>query len=148
MNLLRDKLRDVLDRRSTLLMLVPAGVLVVVLLGAIAVDLSAAHLAQRRLVQVTERAADDAAGMLDRDALRSGNAVRVQPAAAERLARLQVGAFEVAGLEATSTSVTLTPDGRGVSVRTQARVRRIFGRGLPGVAPTYRITARATARLE
>ena len=102
----RGALRPPGNDRGSSLMLVPAGVLVVVLLGAIAVDLSAAHLAQRRLVQVTERAADDAAGMLDRDALRSGNAVRVQPAAAERLARLQVGAFEVAGLEATSTSVT------------------------------------------
>lgn len=135
------------DRGSSL-MLVPAGVMVVVLLGAIAVDLSAAHLAQRRLVQATERAADDAAGMLDRDALRLGEAVRVNPTAASNLARLQMSALEVPGLQGSTTSVGLTPDGQGVSVRTTATVKRLFGRRLPGVSPTYRVTAHATARLE
>ena len=44
------------DRASSL-MLVPAGILVIVLLGGVAIDLSAAHLAQRRLVRVAGRAA-------------------------------------------------------------------------------------------
>lgn len=134
--------------RGSALMLVPAGVLIVVLLGAVAVDLSAAHLAQRRLVQVTERAADDAAGMLDRDALRSGGPVRTNPAEATELARMHLASLEVPGLQHSSVEVVVSPGGTEVSVRAGATVRRLFGRGLPGVAPTYRITARATARLE
>ena len=128
-------------------MLVPAGVLVVVLLGAVAVDLSAAHLAQRRLVQVTERAADDAAGMLDRDALRSGGPVRTNRGQATELARMHLASLDVPGLERRGVDVAVSPDGTQVSVRSGATVRRLFGRGLPGVSPTYRITAQATARL-
>ncbi|MGB4747272.1 MAG: pilus assembly protein TadG-related protein [Candidatus Microthrix parvicella] len=135
------------DRASSL-MLVPAGILVIVLLGGIAIDLSAAHLAQRRLVQVTERAADDAAGMLDSDSLRSGGPARVSPGAAQNLARLQVSAFDVPALQNTGTAVSIGRDGRSVTVSTTATVRRLFGAALPGVAPTYRVTARATARLE
>ena len=128
-------------------MLVPAGVLVVVLLGAVAVDLSSAHLAQRRLVQVTERAADDAAGMLDRDTLRAGGPVRTNPGAARELVRVHMQSLEVPGLEHRWVDVTVSPGGNEVRVRSGATVRRLFGRGLPGVAPTYQITARATARL-
>ncbi|MEZ5383269.1 MAG: hypothetical protein R2754_15925 [Microthrixaceae bacterium] len=129
-------------------MLVPAGVLIVVLMGAIVVDLSAAHMAQRRLVQVTERAADDAAGMLDRNTLRSGGGIRLDPAAARNLAHLQVAALEMPGLQRTWVTVTLTPDGQGVVVSSRARVRRHIGRAVPGVGRTYDVKARATARLE
>lgn len=128
-------------------MLVPAGVLIVVLLGAIAVDLSAAHLAQRRLVQVTERAADDAAGMLDRDALRSGGTVQTNPEQARQLAGLHLAALEVPGLQHRWVDVSVSAGGRDVSVRSGATVQRLFGRGIPGVASSYQITARATARL-
>lgn len=133
--------------RGSALMLVPAGVLVVVLLGAVAVDLSAAHLAQRRLVQVTERAADDAAGMLDRDSLRAGGPVRTNPAQATALARMHLASLDVPGLEHQWVDVAVAPNGNEVSVRSGATVRRLFGRGLPGVAPTYQVTAHATARL-
>ena len=128
-------------------MLVPAGVLVVVLLGAVTVDLSAAHLAQRRLVQVTERAADDAAGMLDRDALRAGGPLRTNPDAARELAQMHIASLEVPGLQSRWVDVTVSPGGDEVSVRSGATVRRLFGQGVPGVASTYEITARATARL-
>ncbi|MBK7021956.1 MAG: hypothetical protein IPH38_20880 [Candidatus Microthrix sp.] len=101
----------------------------------IAIDLSAAHLAQRRLVQVTERAADDAAGMLDSDSLRSGGPARVSPGAAQNLARLQVSAFDVPALQNTGTVVSIGRDGRSVTVSTTATVRRLFGAALPGVAP-------------
>ena len=128
-------------------MLVPAGVLVVVLLGATAVDLSAAHLAQRRLVQVTERAADDAVGMLDRDTVRAGGPARTNPAQAQQLAQMHLASLDVPGLERRWVDVTVSPGGNEVSVRSGATVRRLFGRGLPGVSPTYQVTARATARL-
>ena len=134
------------DRGSSL-MLVPAGVLVVVLLGAVTIDLSAAHLAQRRLVQVTERAADDAAGMLDRDSVRAGGPVRTNPAQARQLAQMHLASLDVPGLQRRWADMSVSPGGNEVSVRSGATVQRLFGRGLPGVSPTYRISARASARL-
>ena len=86
--------------------------------------------------------------MLDSDSLRSGGPARVNPGAAQNLARLQVSAFDVPALQNTGTAVSIGRDGRSVTVSTTATVRRLFGVALPGVAPTYRVTARATARLE
>ena len=85
--------------------------------------------------------------MLDRDALRSGGPVRTNPGQATELARMHLASLDVPGLERRWVDVAVSPDGTQVSVRSWATVRRLFGRGLPGVSPTYRITAQATARL-
>ena len=63
------------DRGSSL-MLMPAAVLVVMVLGAIAVDQSIVYTQQRELVAAAEAAANDAAGYgLDRDAFYDRNEV-------------------------------------------------------------------------
>src|SRR3954452_750854 len=57
--------------RGSVLILVPAGVLVLMLLGAIAVDFSVAYLAKRQLEAAAGAAVNDAAGAgLDERALR------------------------------------------------------------------------------
>ena len=128
-------------------MWVPARARVGGALCRVGLDLSAARLPGRRLVQVPRGAADDAAGMLDRDALRSGGPVRTNRGQATELARMHLASLDVPGLERRWVDVAVSPDGTQVSVRSGATVRRLFGRGLPGVSPTYRITAQATARL-
>ena len=61
-------------------MLMPAAVLIVMVLGAIAVDLTAVRLGQRELIAAAGDAANDAVTVgLDEAALRSGQGYRLDP---------------------------------------------------------------------
>src|SRR5438552_16034305 len=61
-------------QRGSVLILVPAGVLVLMILGAICVDFSIAYLAQRQLQDAASAAVNDAAGAgLDEARLRVGD---------------------------------------------------------------------------
>ena len=59
-------------------------------LAAIAVDLSAVHMAQRNLQDVLSSAADDAASSLDRDQIRLGDQVVIEQSDAARIATAEV----------------------------------------------------------
>lgn len=76
-------------QRGSAMFLMPVGLIIVVILGAIAVDLSNAWLQKRQLYDAADAAAQDAvtAG-LDRDALRSGGGYELDAGLA-RAAALQ-----------------------------------------------------------
>ena len=70
--------------RGSVLMLMPAAVLIVMVLGAIAVDLTAVRLGQRELIAAAGDAANDAVTIgLDEAALRAGEGYRIDAARAE-----------------------------------------------------------------
>ncbi|MFV0317955.1 MAG: hypothetical protein ACK5O2_13475 [Microthrixaceae bacterium] len=75
-------------------MLAPALVLVVLVLGAIAVDLSLAHTARRSAYRSLSAAADDAAGMIDQVEFQRSGIVRLDPQAARRVARAHLGLLD------------------------------------------------------
>lgn len=117
------------DRGSTLL-LYPAAVLVVFLLGGIAVDLSQLHEARAEMIRVAGIAADDAAAEIDLDALHRSGAVRVDAVRARQVVMQRLEWAELPG-RATGAPVVRVADGR-VTVEMTRRVRHLFARVLPG----------------
>jgi hypothetical protein len=135
-------------------MLVPACLLVFIVLGGIAIDLSLQHSAQRTTFSTVSAAADDAAGMVDARAHQIDGSVRLDTEAAERVARahlgiasenLRAGTEEVdPAQEIVASDVETTAD--SVTVSATVRVRHIFMRALPGAPDSSDVTVRAVGR--
>ena len=125
-------------------MLMPAAVLVVMVLGAIAVDQSIVYTQQRELVAAAEAAANDAAGYgLDRDAFYQRNEVVFDLARARAAA---LAALRARGIDALAL-VSLEPGGTVVEVTLRARVDYVFAAAIPGAAGTTEVRASASAEL-
>jgi hypothetical protein len=124
-----------------------AAVLVLVVLGAIAVDAAVVFLGQRELGSATAAAANDAAGAAFADApFYEGGQVELDPAAAARVADASIRARLARGVDFVG-SPRVTIVGRQVCVEAEAVVKRIFGAAIPGVSRTVTIHARSAASL-
>ena len=129
-------------------MLMPAAVLVVLLLGAIAVDLSIVHLRQRQAVAAAADAANDAvtAG-LDQAALRRGEGYRLDPGRVEQAVAESLEADGVADDLTEPPRITMpTPD--SVTVQLRVRADYLFARSLPHGPRTTVVPATATASVQ
>lgn len=132
--------------KGSVLMLVPAAVLVLVVLGAIAVDSAVVFLAQRDLANRTAAVANDVAGAATSDPSFYGEGRVVIDA---RSARSYVDAafapsLRPAGYERWSPSLRLLGD-RTVEVSAVAEVRYVFAGAIPGVRHTATVSARSVA---
>lgn len=130
--------------RGSALLLFPAGILVVLILGSIAVDFSIVFLAERELASAAAAAANDAAGAgIDTAHFRQTGEVVLDPIAAERAGESAVtrraSAFELTG--ATITAV----DADTVEVVIRAEVRYLFAKVIPGGPHSTTVEARARA---
>ena len=124
--------------------LVPAMMLVLIALAAIAVDLVAAHAAQRSLYRTVSAAADDAAGMIDARRVQQDGALVVDRDAAERVVRARLDATDLPGpLLGSEVTVGDTT----VDIRVRVRIRHIFLDPLPGFDTTS-VPIRVRARLD
>lgn len=134
-----------LDRGSAL-MLVPAGVLVLLLLAAIAVDSAAAYLGQRQLADELTAAVNDAAtaGVSDHRFYGQG-AVSLDPAATVAAVCRSLAAQGQPGLHEVRVAVAVA--GAEVTARANAQVHAVFGRLVPGFG-TRPVAAEATADAE
>lgn len=119
-------------QRGSVLLLFPAAVLVVFVLGVICVDAGSAYLARRALVdQVTESADSVSAQALDLAAFYGTPAVlridplRAQQVLADRLALQR----RDGGLVISDERVDVSPDGRQVTVSATGRARTVFAFG-------------------
>lgn len=119
-------------QRGSVLFLYPVGLLIVLLLGAIAVDLGNVWLQQRRLADAADSAANDAVTFgLDQSALRSDGVVALDHA---RVA--DVVEISVAGQDLPAAATITTIDSGGVSadgnptvtVTIESTAELIFGR--------------------
>jgi hypothetical protein len=127
--------------RASVLMLVPAAVLIVLVMASIAVDMTLVQLRQRQAYDLAAGAANDAAtAAADQGALRAGT-YRVDAEAALRVVERVVAASDVAPEVVGAPAVRVTPD--GVEVEVALRADYIFAGVVPG-APDGR-TVRATA---
>jgi Flp pilus assembly protein TadG len=134
--------------RGSVLMLVPAAVLVLVVLGAIAVDSAVVFLAQRDLANRTAAAANDIAGSAASDAAFYGEgriAIDVDTAR-----RITAAAFSPAvrpdGYERWAADVRVVDgDQRTVEVTATAEVHYVFATAIPGVHHTATVSARSVA---
>ena len=134
------------DERGSVLMLVPAGVLIVFVLASIAVDMSLVHLRKRQAFDLASAAANDAATAgADQAALRSGSYV-IEPGSARSVVDDVVGASELAPHLAAPPSVTVTAE--GVSVEITLEADYIFAGVVPGAPDGTVVAASATAVAE
>jgi hypothetical protein len=141
---------------GSMLVLMPVAVLIVLLLGAIAADLSHVHGAKRELMDVARSAANDAATAgIDRAGLRSGadlgagqlpfDATRAC-AAARRGIELRRFAENLRDFSC-DTDLVSSDGGRSVTISLGMDVDYLFARSLPGNQRVY-VSAQASAFIE
>lgn len=135
------------DDQGSVLMLVPAAVLVLFVLAAMAVDYSIAFLAQRELSAAAAAAANDAAGAaLSDDAFyRGGDPGRIvlDGARAQALAGAALEARDIRGVHDVHMDTAIAGD--RVCVTVAGRVDHIFSKAVPGAARGRTVTGRAVA---
>jgi len=130
--------------RGSFLALVPAAVLVLVILGAIAVDSAIAFLGQREVSNAAAAAANDAAGAaLSDDAFYRSGLLVVDEARARSVAAHAVAARAPRRVEVESVDVAVAGDEVCVTVR--GRVPYVFSRALPFVDHEARVVGQAAA---
>ena len=137
-------------QRGSVLMLVPAGVLVLVVLGSIAVDFAIVFLAQRELAGAAAAAANDAATAAISEGTFYGGArgggsgnIEIDDQAAGRVAEAALEQQAPRGVRVTRLSVQAP--GRQVCVIVEGQVDYLFARALPGAAHGTTVRGRATA---
>lgn len=133
--------------RASALVLVPTMLLVLMCLGGLAIDLSLLHGAHRSAHRVVSAAADDAAAMIDTEQLQLTGELRIDPAAAQRVALAQVGTMTLPGRQLGAVRVEVDPDGTTVSVSVAVEVDHVMLRALPGAPDEQRLDVIAHARL-
>ncbi|HEV8297036.1 MAG TPA: hypothetical protein VGQ20_07065 [Acidimicrobiales bacterium] len=133
-----------LRQRGSVLMLMPAAVLVMLVLGSIAVDFAFVGLRERELRNAAAGAANDAATAgLSRVALREGDTT-LDPDEVERVVDAALAATDLH--LAAPPVVEIGPDGRTVTVFLAATYEYVFAKALPGAPDHFTVRSRATAR--
>lgn len=138
--------RSAQSEAGSVALLAPAAVLVLVVLGAIAVDLALVQTAQRRLVDLAGSIATDAAGQVDVDAALGTGHLVVDRGAAQGHADRSAAAVNAtdARLQAVRCSVEIG-DGE-VAVTCRGEVAAVLGYAIPGTPTIRGVTARDVAR--
>lgn len=133
------------DRGSSL-MLMPAAVLVMMLLGAIALDAAALRMQSRELRNVARSAANDAlSAAVDVSHLRETGEIRIDDSLARATVDDAIERRAVAGATVESVAVTTETDGTIVlTVALRRPVEHILRP--PGTDPTVTVTAVGSAR--
>ncbi len=127
--------------RGSVLMLMPAAVLIVLLLGAIAVDSAIVYLGQRQAYNVAFDAANDAAGAgFDADTARRTGEIVYDPVRVEVLAAEAIAAADIHDLHLVSTSVADDVVSVTVEIEIDHLFLQAFGRDAD---QPIRMTARA-----
>ena len=138
--------RGVRRDAGSVVLMVPTAILILVILSAIAVDLSTMSMAQRSLQDTVEASADDAAAMVDEARIRSTGQVAIDVADAERVAIAAVAAANLPGSLAEPVRFEALGGGTRVRVSATVAVKPIFGSPLDSSA--HLITATAYADVE
>jgi len=121
-------------------MLMPAAVLVVVVLGAIAVDSAVTFTAQRELVSAAQAAANDAAAYgIDENAFRAGDGYVLDPG---RVEQAVVRALTSDGVHARHRWYS---EADRIVVELDEQVSGVFARAIPGGRGRTIVHARADA---
>ncbi len=129
--------------RGSVLMLMPVAVLIVIVLGAIAIDRAVIFGAQRELVQSAQAAANDAAAAgIDVESIRDGaGAPSFDPARVDRIiAASLVGVDDL-------VERRWYVDGDEIVVVLEQRVDLVFTKAVPGAEETAVVNATARASL-
>lgn len=134
--------------RGTVLMLMPAAVLIIIVLGAFAVDATVVFLAEREVANLSAGIANDIAGAaLDNRAFYERGTVQIDPDRAAEVRQLAVNAYTPQYLEDVTVDA-LDVEGAQVTVTVSATAPYIFSAALPRApdAAPVSATSSATAR--
>lgn len=126
------------------LLLVPVGVLVLLVLGAIAVDFAIVFMAEREVANLSAGIANDAAGALDDAAFFEQGEVVIDPARAEAIVADVIALRPQDTVEADCAPTAVAAD--EIEVTCQGRVPLIFAPALPGGLGTFDVEATSRAR--
>lgn len=127
--------------RGSVLMLMPAAVLVFVVLGALVVDAALVYRGEREVASLAAAAANDAAGAaVDLDAWYRDGTLALTPTVAEAVAvqRVRGGRFQ-------AEVVGVTVAGDRVTVVVRGRADHLFADAIPGAKGWTAVEASATA---
>lgn len=128
--------------RGSVLMLMPAAVLVIVILGGIAVDSAVVFSAQRELVNGAQAAANDAVAYgIDENAFRSGHGYVYDPARVEEAIARALSSRRITARHRWHRV------GNRIVVELDQTVSFIFAKAVPGAHHGTTVHARADAIL-
>jgi len=113
------------------MMLVPAAVLILVVLGALVVDNASVWMGQRELGSAAGIAATDAVSAVSDSAFYGSGQVVLDPVGAVNAALRSVSDQDLSGVELTAPPLVQV-DGRQVCVTLTGVVQPLFGRSIPG----------------
>ena len=130
--------------RGSVLVLMPAAVMILLVLGAIAVDFAQVFLAERELAIATAAAAGDAAALAVDDPLEGAGEVRLDPERAERAVADSFARRRPPYIRGLDVRVEVA-GGHRVRVTATGRVDHIFARGIPGVPHQANVQATSVA---
>jgi Tfp pilus assembly protein PilX len=140
--------RRLRSQQGNTLLLMPAGLLVLLILAAIAVDAAVLFLGQRRISDLAASVAQDAVAAVDEARFYDGELVLVQGDADQRGQTLAANLPQDDALIDPSCRVETGVDDDGdplASVRCDAQVRFIFAPAIPGSQRISEVTATETA---
>jgi hypothetical protein len=137
-------------RRSdagSVMMLVPAGFLVLLMLAAITFDFAHAYLAQREVANVAESVANDAVTYaVDQGVLRAGGGVVLSQDRVDRIVEV-ARANPPSDVRITALDAQLDSAAGTVVVTITGEVDPVFLRAIPGEAVPRTVHATASARI-
>ncbi len=135
------------SERGTVLLMFPAAMLIMVVLGAIVIDVGLSQVRGRELEAVAASAANDALGSLDVQQLRTDGTIRLDQPRAVAIARAAVAAGPLPEAVVTDVVITSDPLGRPeIAVTLELEVALVIAPALPGdlEVTTIRRTASVT----
>jgi hypothetical protein len=139
--------RAVPDRqRGSVLMLMPAAVLVFLVLGALAVDYGSVFSTHRDLANAAAAAANDAATQaLDIEHFYETGELRLLAERAWRIAEDSLASRNLERLDARVEDVRIGDGGTSVVVTVRGRARYLFAKAVPGGSDGLDVTASSEA---
>lgn len=130
-------------------MLVPAGILVLVALAAIAVDSSIAFMAQREMINYASGAANDAATVaIPEHELQLGRDARPDANRVDEIVKSRVVGRTVGGYEIKPDDVTTSVNDDTVTVTVKGVIPYVFAPAIPGARDHADVNANASAQLQ
>ncbi len=130
------------QQHGSVLMLMPAAVLVVIVLGSLAIDRAVVFGAQRDLINTAQAAANDAVTLgIDVEEVRAGGELRYDRDRIDEAIRRAVAG------DAGVVVAGWTINGDQLVVRLEKRVEYVFAKGVPGGADSILVRATGRARL-
>lgn len=132
--------------RGSVLMLMPAAVLVFLVLGVLAVDAASVFLVQRQLANTAVAAANDAVAAVDVEAFYGDGSFRLDRPRVQQVVEQTLERFGLEGLDGLQAVATV--EGDSVEVTITAEVDQIFSGSISAGDASADVAATAVADAE